>query len=87
MNAASPSLRLIEFTMLLPCTHLSPASRTPQRDESTTKGIRLTDGSEPSRLRNVVMASTESSSPSSMLMSSICAPLSTCCRATSTAAS
>ena len=44
-------------------------------------------GSAAIRLRKVVMACSESSMPSSMLTSRICAPLSTCWRATSTASS
>ena len=44
-------------------------------------------GSAAMRLRKRAMAASESSSASSMLMSIIWAPLSTCCRATSTAGS
>ena len=50
-------------------------------------GTRLMSGSAATRFRNVTIASFESSNPSSMLMSMICAPLATCCRATSSAAS
>ena len=48
-------------------------------------GTRAMSGSAASRLRNVLMACTESSRPSSMFTSRICAPPSTCCRATSSA--
>ena len=48
-------------------------------------GTRAMSGSAASRLRNVRMACTESSSPSSMFTSRICAPPSTCCRATASA--
>ena len=56
-------------------------------DESIMTGTRLIAGSDAQRLRNVVMACCESSMASSMFTSSICAPVSTCCRATSRAAS
>ena len=85
MNAASPSLRLMEFTTALPCTHFSPASITSHLDESIISGTREMSGSEASRLRNRVIAACESSIASSMLMSMICAPFSTCWRATLTA--
>ncbi len=87
MNASSPSLRLIELTTPLPWTHLSPASITDHLDESMTTGTRLMSGSAAMSWRKVVMASCESSIPSSMLTSSIWAPLSTCCRAISRPAS
>jgi hypothetical protein len=56
-------------------------------DESIMIGTRLIAGSEAHRLRKVLMACFESSIASSMFTSSICAPFSTCCRATSSAAS
>ena len=43
-------------------------------DESIMKGTRLASGSDTSRLTKRVMAGTPSISPSSMLMSSTCAP-------------
>jgi hypothetical protein len=49
-------------------------------------GMRATSGSVATRLRKVVIASTESRRSASMLTSIRLAPLSTCCRATSTAA-
>ncbi len=87
MNSASPSLSEIEFTMLLPCTHLSPASMTLHFEESIITGTREMAGSPARRFRKRVMAATASSIPSSKLMSITCAPASTCCRATSNASS
>ena len=49
-------------------------------------GTRAMSGSVAIRLRKVVMAFSESSRPSSMLTSRICAPFSTCERATASAA-
>ena len=86
MKASSPSLRLIELTTPFPCTHLSPASMTDHLDESMTTGTRLMSGSAAISWRKVVIASWESSIPSSMLTSSIWAPLSTCWRAISSPA-
>ena len=77
MKASSPSLSEIELTTGLPCTHLSPASITENFEESIITGTRAMSGSAATRLRNVVIARSESSSPSSMLTSMICAPLST----------
>jgi hypothetical protein len=70
----------------LPCTHFRPASITSHFDESIMIGTRAMSGSAAIRLRKVVMALALSSSPSSMLTSSTCAPASTCCRATVSAA-
>ncbi len=86
MNSASPSFSEIEFTTGLPCRHFSPASITENFDESTITGTRAMSGSAAARLRNVVIAASESSRPSSMLTSMICAPSSTCSRATASAA-
>ena len=85
-NASSPSFRLIELTMGLPCTHLSPASITDHLEESIMTGTRAISGSPAMRLSSLVMAAGESSMPSSMFTSIICAPLATCWRAMSTAA-
>ena len=71
--------------MALPCTHFNPASITSHLLESIMIGTREISGSVAIRLRKCCMASTPSSMPSSILMSIICAPLSTCCRATSNA--
>ncbi len=86
MNAASPSFIEIEFTTGLPCTHLRPASITENFEESTITGTRAMSGSAATRLRKVTIAFSESSRPSSMLTSMICAPFSTWSRATSSAA-
>ena len=77
---------LIELTTDLPCTHLRPASITDHLLESIITGTRAISGSDPIRFKNDTMAAFESSIASSMLTSMICAPLSTCWRATSTAA-
>ena len=86
MNASSPSLSEIEFTTALPCTHFSPASITENFEESIITGTRAMSGSAAIRLRNVVIAFSESSRPSSMFTSMICAPFSTWSRATASAA-
>jgi len=85
MNAASPSFIEIEFTTALPCRHLSPASITENFDESTMTGTRAMSGSAAIRLRKVVIACSESSRPSSMFTSMICAPFSTWSRAIASA--
>ena len=54
-------------------------------EESIMKGTRLMSGSAAMSRTKRVMAASESSSASSMLMSITWAPLSTCWRATSTA--
>ena len=77
---------LIELTIGLPETHFRPASITSHLDESIMTGTRLMSGSDVISLRKVVIASTASSSPSSMFTSTICAPFSTCSRAMSMAA-
>ena len=76
---------LIELTIGLPDTHLRPASITLHFELSIMIGTRAMSGSAAISLRKVVIASTASSRPSSMLTSITCAPFSTCCRATSTA--
>src|SRR5712691_9901484 len=52
-NASSPSFRLIELTTPFPWRHLSPASKTDQRELSTMIGMRATSGSVASRFRKV----------------------------------
>ncbi len=86
MNFSSPSFMEIELTIGLPWTHFSPASITWNFEESTMIGTRAMSGSEATRLRNVTIAASESSSPSSMLTSITCAPFSTWSRATASAA-
>ena len=71
--------------MPFPWTHLSPASITRHLDESIMIGTREIAGSLATRFRNVTMACSESSIPSSMFTSISCAPASTCCRATASA--
>ena len=56
-------------------------------DESIITGTRAMSGSAAIRFRNFVIACSESSKPSSMLMSMICAPFSTCWAATVSAVS
>ena len=73
--------------MALPCTHCRPASIMSHFEESIITGTREISGSEAIRLRNLTIATLESSMPSSMLMSITCAPLSTCCKATDKASS
>ena len=77
----------MEFTTALPWTHLSPASMTAKFELSIMMGTRTISGSAATWLRNTDMASTESSMPSSMLMSMMFAPPSTCSRAMATASS
>jgi hypothetical protein len=77
----------MELTMALPCTHFRPASITVHLEESIITGTRAMSGSAASRFRKRTMAASESSMPSSMLTSMICAPFSTCWRATSSASS
>ena len=73
---------LIELTMALPCTQRRPASITLHLDESIMIGTREMSGSLAIRFRKRTMAAWLSSMASSMLMSMICAPFSTCWRAT-----
>ena len=87
LKVSAPSFKEMELTMLLPCTHFSPASITVHFEESIISGRRAMSGSEAMRCKKVVMAASESSIPSSMLMSSTCAPPSTWARATASAAS
>src|SRR5262249_7763340 len=56
-------------------------------DESTTMGTRAMSGSAAIKFKNLTIAASESSKPSSMFTSIICAPFSTCCRATLKASS
>ena len=86
MNVSSPSFMEIEFTIGLPWMHFRPASMTWNFEESTITGTRAMSGSPATRLRNSTIAFSESSRPSSMLTSMICAPFATWSRATSSAA-
>ncbi len=73
--------------MPLPCRHLRPASITDHFEESIMTGTRAMSGSVATRFRKRVIAASESSMPSSMLTSMICAPLVTWVRAMSSAPS
>ena len=77
----------MEFTTHLPCTQRNPASITSNFEESIMIGTFEISGSLATSWRNLVMAAAPSSMPSSMLMSIICAPASTCWRATASASS
>ena len=81
-----PSFMEIEFTIGLPATHFRPASMMLHLELSIMIGTLAMSGSTAISFRNVSIAFSESSRPSSMLTSMIWAPLSTCWRATSTAA-
>ena len=61
--------------MALPCTHFRPASITDHLEESIITGTRAISGSAAIRCRKRTIAASESSMPSSMLTSMICAPL------------
>ena len=86
-NSSSPSFKLMELTIPLPCMHCNPASITSHFDESIIIGTRLISGSDATRFINSRIRLFESSIPSSRLISIICAPLITCCRATCNASS
>ena len=85
MNGSSPSFSEIELTIDLPWTFVRPASMTSHFDESIISGTRQMSGSLLTSRTKRRIAATPSIMPSSMLMSMICAPLSTCCRATDSA--
>ena len=69
---------LMELTTGLPWTQRSPASITLHLLESIMMGTRQMSGSEAIRFKKRTMAAWLSSMASSMLMSMICAPFSTC---------
>src|SRR3546814_15205873 len=68
---------LMELTTGFPDTHLRPASITDHLELSTMTGTHAISGSAEISFRKVDMASSESSSPSSMFTSLICTPFST----------
>ena len=68
----------IELTIALPCIHLSPASMIDHLLESTIIGTREISGSPAIKFKNLTIANSESSIPSSIFISMICAPFSTC---------
>ena len=86
-NSASPSFMEIELTIALPWTHLRPASITSHFEESIIIGTRAISGSDATKFKKCDIALMASSIPSSMLMSIIWAPFSTCWRATWSASS
>ncbi len=73
--------------MPLPWMHFSPASMTSHFELSIMIGTRAISGSPAIRFRKRTIAAFESNMASSMLMSMICAPFSTCWRATLSACS
>ena len=77
----------MEFTTGLPCRHFRPASMTSHLELSIMIGTRAMSGSEAIMFRKRCIQAAESSMPSSMLISIICAPFSTCWRATDSASS
>ena len=87
INFSSPSFNEIEFTTDFPCTHFKPASITSHLEESIMIGKRAISGSDINKFRNWGIIFTPSIIPSSMLISKICAPPSTCSRATEIASS
>ena len=82
----SPSFIEMELTTPLPWRQRSPASITDHLDESIMNGTRAMSGSDAARFRNRTIAACESSMPSSMLTSIICAPFATWSRAIARAA-
>src|SRR5450830_954670 len=78
---------LMELTTALPCTQRRPASMTLHLLESIMTGTLEMSGSDAIKFKNFTMAAWLSSMASSMLMSMIWAPFSTCWRATDSACS
>ena len=87
MKRSSPSFKEIEFTTHFPCTTFKPASMISHFELSIIIGTREISGSAAIKFRNLVMAYSPSNIPSSILISIICAPPSTCWRAISNASS
>jgi hypothetical protein len=87
LNSASPSFIEMLLTMPLPWMHFRPVSMTLHLELSIMIGTRAISGSPAISLRKRSMAAALSSMASSMLMSMIWAPFSTCCRATASASS
>ena len=77
----------MELTTHLPCTTCNPASIISHLELSIIMGTLEISGSAITRFKNLTIAFLPSMSPSSMLMSIICAPPSTCSLATSKASS
>src|SRR6218665_2854578 len=78
---------LMELTMPLPCMQRRPASITSHLELSIMIGTRAMSGSDAISCRKRTIAALLSSMASSMLMTMIWAPLSTCWRATARACS
>ena len=87
MKFSSPSFNEIELTIPFPWIHFRPATMISHLELSIIIGTRAISGSEAMRFKNFTIASFPSIIPSSMLMSMICAPPSTCSFATESAAS
>ncbi len=77
----------MEFTTHFPCTTCNPASIISHLLLSIIIGTREISGSAITRFRNFTIASLPSIKPSSIFTSMICAPFSTCSRATERASS
>ncbi len=77
----------MELTIALPCVHFSPASIISHLLESTIIGTLEISGSEAIKFIKRIIAALPSSIPSSILISTTCAPSSTCVRQTSSASS
>ena len=82
-----PSLSEMELTIGLPCVHCKPASIISHFEESTMIGTLAISGSEAIKFIKRTMAALPSSIPSSILISTTCAPSSTCARQISSASS
>ena len=87
LKGVSPSFRLMELTMHLPCMQRRPLSITDHFEESIIKGTLEISGSDAIRLMKSLITFSESSIPSSTLISMTCAPFSTCWRAIERASS
>ena len=78
MNASSPSFRLMELTIDFPWAFLSPERIVFQSEESIMRAAFAAAGSLEMLRTNLVISASLSSMASSMLMSIMSAPLSTC---------
>ena len=86
-NASSPSFRLIELTMHLPCAFLSPAMIVSQWEESIIRAAFAVEGSLEMCRTNFSISLALCSIASSMLMSMTVAPSSICLAAICSASS
>ena len=85
INSSSPSFSEIELTIALPWICFKPASITSQFELSIINGTLAISGSVEAIFRKCSITFFDSSIPSSIFTSMICAPFSTCCLATSIA--